>query len=594
MTGIRLGNGDRSASSDAHLEAERERFLDDLLASDAHLKLIVAGPGTGKTFSFRKVLETRPEPKLVLTFINSLVADLERELGGLAEVKTFHRFCHGMLHRYLPEGVTHDVDYHPPVTQILAVDVSSLLGSDVRGSDIEGALHNLESENQILTTAVQCGNYYNAVGHADCVYRVSRHFEDHPEVVPRYSQIVVDEFQDFNLLEVRLIELLSAVSPTLVVGDDDQALYEFKHASASYLRELVSTGKYEEFPLPYCSRCTEVLVDAVNRVVEVARGRGLLEGRLSKSFYCYTPSKRFDSKRYPSIIHAQCTVQTKRAPYMTRYIKEQIREIPDDDVEESCRGNYPTVLVVGPVQFTDRIYPELSGLFRNVNYKRSEQPRPSLLDGYVRLLCNPASRLGWRIIAHLDEPDRLHDSVRTAMRDGKDIADYLPSSYRERHTQVADLLRSVRDQAALQTEEVLQLERALQIGLDELKLRLDLGAEQTEAQPEEQAPEEPPDEDARQQEPRIVVATLVGAKGLQASHVFVVGVNGGHFPRDNRCPTDSEVCQLIVALTRATKCCHLISCTRFGATWGLQDSVFTRWLAEHLQPVVINAAHFGA
>lgn len=40
----------------------------------------------------------------------------------------------------------------------------------------------------------------------------------------------MDEFQDFSLLEVTLIRELSEFSPTLMVGDDDQALYEFRPA----------------------------------------------------------------------------------------------------------------------------------------------------------------------------------------------------------------------------------------------------------------------------------------------------------------------------------------------------------------------------
>ena len=197
-------------------ENDRQRFLDALLESDAHLKLIVAGPGTGKTYSFRRLLETKPDPKLVLTFINNLVQDLRRELGGIAEVRTFHSLCRSLLHRLAPVGVTHGVDYYPPLTHILAADAKALLGSNVTTPDVERVFHTVDTSSQILTAALRCG--YDAVGHTDSVYRTVRHLEMHPEDIPSYSQIVVDEFQDFNALELRLIELLSAVSPTLVVG----------------------------------------------------------------------------------------------------------------------------------------------------------------------------------------------------------------------------------------------------------------------------------------------------------------------------------------------------------------------------------------
>jgi superfamily I DNA/RNA helicase len=129
---------------------------------------------------------------------------------------------------------------------------------------------------------------------------------------------VVDEYQDFSPLEVEFIDQLATVSPTLIVGDDDQALYGFKHASPEFLRRLATGGVYERFELPYCSRCTAVLVDAVNRVVQVAHENGLLAGRIEKRFDSFVPAKGPDSERYPRIIHAQCTVQNARAPYMAR------------------------------------------------------------------------------------------------------------------------------------------------------------------------------------------------------------------------------------------------------------------------------------
>ena len=583
----------QSESGDIEQEVERARFVDELLASDARSKVIVAGPGTGKTYCFEKMLRLRPGPNLVLTFINNLVVDLEQELGELAEVKTFHRFCRGVLHRHQPTGLTHDADYYPSLGQILAADVSMLLGRSVDLNEIEGALHNLDAENEVLTTAIQSGNFYNAVGHTDSVYRMLRHFEDHPESVPKYSQIVVDKFQDFSHLEVRFIEMLSAASPTLIVGDDDQALYGFKHASATYLRDMARGGEYERFELPYCSRCTEVLVNAVNEVVKAAQGRGLLDGRLTKQFYCYMPSKRADSELYPSIVHARCTVQRKNAPYMARYVEERILAIADEDVEESNRSNYPTVLVTGPVQFAAPIYEHLSSRFTNCRYKRSEQLKMSFVDGYSRLLKDSGSRLGWRIISHLDRPAHLDQAVRSAVGDGQEFVALLPEPYQMKHMGVVDLLRKALSAERLDENEISSLESALQMDLPNLKYRLELGHDEAEEDDQDQVSEESSGPEVDEREPRIIVTSLVGAKGLQAGHVFVVGVNGGHFPRDNANPTDSEVCQLIVALTRATKSCNFVSCRRFGASW-VEQSVFVQWLAAYIQPVHVDAAYFSA
>ena len=64
-------------------EAERQECLDLILNSPARLKVIVAGPGTGKTYTFGQLLkqEAKNGPNLVMTFIRKLVTDLEANLS---------------------------------------------------------------------------------------------------------------------------------------------------------------------------------------------------------------------------------------------------------------------------------------------------------------------------------------------------------------------------------------------------------------------------------------------------------------------------------------------------------------------------------
>jgi superfamily I DNA/RNA helicase len=85
------------------LERELSVAVDRVLASTSRKKLVVAGPGAGKTTLFRKLLETAngdPKQRLVLTFINNLKADLDRSLGDVAEVFTLHGYCQHLLHRH--------------------------------------------------------------------------------------------------------------------------------------------------------------------------------------------------------------------------------------------------------------------------------------------------------------------------------------------------------------------------------------------------------------------------------------------------------------------------------------------------------------
>src|SRR5687768_8025300 len=79
--------------------SERAACLQAILDSKEPKKLIVAGAGTGKTFTFREVLKpVVGGTNLVMTFIRKLVTDMEKSMSGVAEVKTFHAYCKKILH----------------------------------------------------------------------------------------------------------------------------------------------------------------------------------------------------------------------------------------------------------------------------------------------------------------------------------------------------------------------------------------------------------------------------------------------------------------------------------------------------------------
>ena len=91
-------------------------------------------------------------------------------------------------------------------------------------------------------------------------------------------------------------------------------------------------------------------------------------------------------------------------------------------------------------------------------------------------------------------------------------------------------------------------------------------------------------------EPSIICTSLTGSKGLSAGHVFIVGINNGHFPRDPDAIPDQEVCQFLVGLSRTRKACHLVSVRRYGAGW-LDKSRFADWIEQHLEEVKVDKAY---
>jgi hypothetical protein len=99
-----------------------------------------------------------------------------------------------------------------------------------------------------------------------------------------------------------------------------------------------------------------VIVDAVNDALRAALKRGNLAGRLDKRFECFVPDKLADSEAHPVIIHARCSVERNTAPYVGRYVAEQIAEISAADIAEAAEQGYPTALLIGPNPFLRRTY----------------------------------------------------------------------------------------------------------------------------------------------------------------------------------------------------------------------------------------------
>jgi ATP-dependent DNA helicase UvrD/PcrA len=267
-------------------EARRKAIV-DIVSSHAPKRLIVAGPGTESHLRFACCWSRFPKgkPTLVFTLINNLVDELERDLAGLKndqiKVNTLHGFCKESLHRNIRlRDVNADFEYFPPLSLLIERD-AGFLGLKFQERDFQRDLVSLKEETEAVKFYLHQAAYYNAVSHDDSVYRVFSFYRANPNDVPNFELIIVDEFQDFNLLEASFIQCLAAKNKIVIAGDDDQSLYRFRHASNKYLRELWENREFANFSLPFCSRCPPVLVDAVNAFINNAQSSGLLRGRIS-------------------------------------------------------------------------------------------------------------------------------------------------------------------------------------------------------------------------------------------------------------------------------------------------------------------------
>ncbi|MFC1948339.1 UvrD-helicase domain-containing protein, partial [Chloroflexota bacterium] len=368
---------------------ERRKCIDAIINSESKNKLIIAGAGTGKTYTFLEVLKANSEGNnIALTFINSLTNDMASVIDDLAEVKTFHAYCKKILHEQNGK-----VDLYPFLTQIIEEDAYNL-GLILKDFDKQFQLLNEDSPE--VNFYIDRGDYYEAVSFNDSVYRLYRILLDEPDIVPSFDQILIDEFQDFNFLEVSFINELEKKGNILIVGDDDQSVYDNRYASPKYLREKYHSKNYEYFDLPFCGRCPEAIVKAANVFLGNAEKTGHLTGRVQKRFECYIGSKESDSLRFPYIHTVQCTT----GKIVAKYVDKVIQTISIDDIEESWKdgSRYSTVLITGPRQYLTIIQNVLADKYPQMVYKHSEQQDLRVIDGYNILLNNSKSNLGWRVL----------------------------------------------------------------------------------------------------------------------------------------------------------------------------------------------------
>ena len=261
--------------------------------------MVLAGPGTGKTrvitYRYLNLLGLSgvdTDNILVLTFTEKAAREMEERISALCQtgysellVSTFHAFALRFLqeegHR-LPiprpfriapevekwqvmcrvlETMRPDELYRLPRPRDIVPDLLKLLErakQEMAGPQdyhrIAGDMvheHRLGSDVHVQVAAVYAA-YQDELMKAgmldfdDTIYWSVRLLETDPEVLGRWrariSQVMVDEFQDTNFSQLRLVELLAGADGNVaVVGDDDQSIYKFRGASVANLRRFRKT-----------------------------------------------------------------------------------------------------------------------------------------------------------------------------------------------------------------------------------------------------------------------------------------------------------------------------------------------------------------
>lgn len=535
-------------------DEESKKYTDAIVNSTSRKKVVVAGPGTGKTYLFKRIVEGKNNA-LTLTFVNALVEDLSLELYGMSDVKTLHSFARSELGK-----ATKNVKVHPKLSAVVKEDAKILLKKDI---DFDYLFHNREDENEDIEFYKKRKNYYEYYGYSDIIFGLVKFLEKDKAKVPTYDHVLVDEFQDFNKLEITLIDLLSEKSPVLIAGDDDQALYDdLKSASAKHIRERFGENckEYESFTLPHCRRCTRVIVEAVNDIVSNASKNGAVKERISKKYeYFDHKEKDAESDKNSKIIYSQQFA--KKIPW---FIEKQLGEIAND-----VKGKF-SVLIIAPSKTQCRLLAE--GLkkkgFSNIDWnEKSDNREATLLDGLKILLEDENSNLGWRIVSrfYLSEKDfaaALNDSNAEKPKTFSEIID---SSKKKEVEGALKTLRLVKNGKKIKEEKLDEVLRKVgfnpyDIAKENLKEEIEAGLQRVG--------------NPGLRKTQIKITTVESSKGLAADYVFITYFDDTYFikDKDKTKISDKDICKFLVALTRARRKAFLISSN------GKKKPTFLNWI----------------
>jgi DNA helicase II / ATP-dependent DNA helicase PcrA len=608
--------------------------------------LVVAGAGSGKTrvltHRIAYLLATgaaRPGEILAITFTNKAAAEMRERVGQLVGrsvramwVTTFHSACARMLRADAERlGYSRSFTIYDESDSLrmlkrclaeLGVDPKRYPPRAIR-SKISGA------KNQLIDAAAyaetQSGPFEEVVAEAfplyekrmleanamdfdDLLVRTVNAMELFEEVRERWRRafrhVLVDEYQDTNHAQYRLLQLLASEHGNLiVVGDEDQSIYGFRHAD---IRNILDFER--DFPeaavvkLEQNYRSTQTILSAANAVVERNRERR------PKALWT-------EDEGGEPVQLAELTDEHEEARWVAAEIERLGEEhgIGRSDVAVFYRTNAMSRVLEDTLVRFELPYQVIGG---TKFYDRAE-----IKDAvaYLSLLVNPADQISFsrivnsprrgigktsqgRLVSHSNTTglpiwevmERAEDVPGLSAAAIKAVSRFYETMEglraRADSASVAAVLEAVLNESgyleALAAERTVEAEGRAE-NLEEL---VGVAAEFDREREVEGDSEVPPLEEFLQQislysdqdsiedeEEQVTLMTLHNAKGLEYDAVFVVGCEDGAFPHMRALEEGGEeeerrLCY--VAITRARQ--------RLYMTWARERRLFGR--AEHNLP----------
>jgi DNA helicase-2/ATP-dependent DNA helicase PcrA len=279
--------------------------------------LVVAGAGSGKTrvLTYRiahlvSAVGVKPQEILAITFTNKAAGEmrerLEGVLGGIARtmwVMTFHSACGRILRTEAPKlGYRSNFTIYDQADQVRVVKLClEELERDPKRFVPRGIHSQISNAKNLLITPddykARVSSFYdqtvadvyelyqgrlfasNAVDFDDLLMLTVQVLERFPEARKRWQKafryVLVDEYQDTNHAQYRLLQLLAGEHQNVfAVGDPDQSIYAFRGADIRNIMEFERDfGGAKQIALEQNYRSTNAILRAANAVISENRER---------------------------------------------------------------------------------------------------------------------------------------------------------------------------------------------------------------------------------------------------------------------------------------------------------------------------------
>ena len=600
------------------LDGLNDAQLDAVTSTEGFVR-VIAGAGSGKTralshrFAYLvNELGIMPGNILCVTFTNKSANEMRQRIHALTGdndtgyINTFHGFCVSVL-----QEDSHAVQYPKSFLVLDNSDIDSMLGTiyEERGLtqrnmtfsqardmiEIRKILQNPDYYEDMITMSLDTlrQKYAKATETTDIIFygylyqekkcfgldyndliKFSLYiFEQNEEIKlkwqSRLEYIMIDEFQDIDDLQYRLMEVLCGYHKNLfIVGDPDQTIYTWRGANVKYLLEFDKAfGDVKTIMMMQNYRSTPQILAAANSLISKNSQRikkdlipTLPDGADVICHHGAAAEKEAEwiVEQIKSLLEQGVSCRDITVLYRAHYITRTIEEV-------FLREKIPYTIYSG-VQFFARMeIKDVLSYLRMIAYKDDLS--------FLRIANVPKRNIGKRRIKFLQEYAEqnscsLYDALKLNIDDELfkstkaakfiKLIDSFAANYEQR--QISELLSDIVNESGY--EAMLRTEGS-QERLDNLAELKQSVYEYETSCGEESTLEHYlahialfTNSDAGESRDKVKLMTVHTAKGLEFPYVFLCGMNEGMFPSgktDTMQKMEEERRLAFVAMTRAEK-----------------------------------------